>query len=59
MEIESEITQEMDLIKMMLNTAKEEGLEVEVIHSFATALRDSSAPIEECVNYALSDWDIL
>ena len=51
--------QEMDVIQMMISIADKEDLTPEVVYSFATALRDSSASIEECVNYALSDWDLI
>jgi hypothetical protein len=54
-----DISQEMDLVKMMISIADKEDLTPEVVYSFATALRDSSASIEECVNYALSDWDLI
>jgi hypothetical protein len=56
---EMDISQEMDLVKMMISIADKEDLTPEVVYSFATALRDSSASIEECVNYALSDWDLI
>ena len=50
---------EYDCIKKMIDIAKEERLEIEVVHSFFVALRESSAPLEECIEYALSEWDLI
>lgn len=54
-----DISQEFDLIKKMLDIAKEEKLENEVVHSFYVALRESNADIEQCIEYALSEWDLI
>ena len=49
----------MSIVRKMLSIGTECGLENEVIVSFAEALRNSDADLEECAIYALSNWDLI
>jgi hypothetical protein len=52
-------SQNMDLIQMMLDISESENLQCEVISAFAFALKNSRASIEEAINFALIEWDLI
>lgn len=52
-----ETAKDMDAISSMLKIAKLQGLETEVVWSFANELIQGNS-ISDSVSYALSEWDI-
>lgn len=52
-----ETVTDMGFIKTMINLARENGLETEVIWSFYQAAKSGDS-ITQAVGFALSEWDI-